>query len=180
MKKTPSKPRHRGGASAKKSSKPAAKRQASPRATGRKALDTSMRRLRASVARTVSQADVVLEAADAIAQLAVTRAKSKMIRALLEDEVLSSIHAASQEGESSAIGVAAFTRWLKEHLGIEPLYVPGQVMTIQDGKLSAFHLRNPIDKSAGPLHRVAIVAAGWKQGTKMLRPPVADFVRADQ
>lgn len=139
-----------------------------------------MSQLRAAVATAASRADAVLESSDAIAQLAITRAKTRMVKALLEDDVLSSLYLLSSEPGHAAVALGAHTRWLKEHLGIEPLYEPGHVTNVHEGKLTAFHMRNPAEKSAGPLHRIAIVASGWKQGTKVLRPPVANFVRADQ
>jgi hypothetical protein len=148
------------------------KRPRASRSRSAKELDRALKQLKRAVSVTVSRADSVLASTDAIAQLAATRTKAQLVSSLLDDEVLTALYGLSKSDDNvSALRLCS--RWLREHLSLEPVYEPGQVLDVPKGRLSAFDLIDGGDHSPSGICSVRIVAAGWKQGNKVLRKPVA-------
>ena len=149
----------------------ARKRRRSPRSRSAKALELALKKLKRAVSVTVSRADSVLASSEAIVQQAATRTKAQLVSSLLDDEVLTTLYALPQsEGTVSALRL--YSRWLYEHLALEPVYEEGQLLEVPEARLSAFNLIDGTGRKAGGICAIRIVAAGWKQAGKVLRKPV--------
>lgn len=142
------------------------------RARSARGLEAALTRLRRAVAVTVSRADAVLASSDAIAALSADRAKEMLIRSLLDDGVLAALYSLSPS-DATSTALRMHARWLRERLGLEPLYEQGQVLEIPAARLSAFDLVDGAGAHLSDICRISILAAGWKQGERVLRKPVA-------
>lgn len=162
---------------AKKST--ARKRPRASRSTSAKALDLALRQLKRALSVTVSRADSVLASTEAIAQLAATRTKAQLVSSLLDDEVLTTLYDVAQSDDNVS-ALRLYSRWLREHLSLEPLYERGQVLDVPKGRLSAFDLVDGGGHSSSGICSVRIVAAGWKQGNRVLRKPSATITSSTE
>ena len=153
----------------------ARKRPRASRSRNAKALDFALTQLQRAVSVTVSRADGVLASTEAIAHLAATRTKAQLVSSLLDDEVLSTLFALAHN-DDNASALRLYSRWLREHFSLEPVYEKGQVLDVPKERLSAFDLIDGSGQSPSGICSVRIVAAGWKQGSKVLRKPVASII----
>lgn len=141
------------------------------RATLAKVLEQAVTSLRQNVAVTVSSANAVREAADAIAAVSAERTKELMIRSLIDDEVLGLLYSLpSTDATSTALRVHA--RWLRSQLALEPVFEPGQVLEVPAAKLPAFHLMKGVTAPSTGRCTLHVVASGWKRNDRVLRKPV--------
>jgi hypothetical protein len=148
-----------------------ARRARAMRATLAKVLDQAVTALRKDVAVTVSSANAVREAADAIAAVSSERTKDLMIRSLLDDEVLGLLYSLpATDATSTALRVHA--RWLRNQLALEPVFEPGQVLQVPAARLPAFHLMKGVTAPATGRCTIHVVASGWKRNDRVLRKPV--------
>ena len=152
----------------------ARKRPRLPRSRSANALDHALRQLKQAVGITVSRADSVLGATEAIVQLATRRTKAHLVSSLLEDEVLTALYGLPQS-ESAVLALRLYSRWLKEHLGLESIYEQGQILEVPGGRLSAFDLVDGAGRNPRGIVAIRIVAAGWKQDGKLVRKPLASL-----
>src|SRR2546423_10378726 len=90
------------------------KRPRRPRSKNAKALDIALKRLKRAVTVTISKADSVLASTETIAELAATRAKSMLLRSLMDEEVLSALYCVPRNEDSSK-ALRMFSRWLRDH-----------------------------------------------------------------
>ena len=155
----------------------ARKRRRSTRPRSAKALELALKRLKRAVSVTVSRADSVLASSEAIVQQAAARTKAQLVSSLLEDEVLTTLYAIPQS-EGTLPALRLYSRWLHEHLALEPIYEEGEVLEVPEARLPAFNLIDGAGRTAGGICAVRIVAAGWKQAGKVLRKPVASMVES--
>ncbi len=156
---------------------PGRKRPRASRSRSAKALDIALKQLKRAVSVTASRADSVLASTEAIAQLAATRTKAQLVSSLLDDEVLTTLFGLAQS-DDNVLALRLYARWLREHFSLEPIYEQGQVLDVPKGRLSAFDLIDESGQSPSGICSVRIVAAGWKQGSKVLRKPVASIIDA--
>jgi hypothetical protein len=164
----------------KPSSRPKKSRKSSSRQTRRsgaqrpallKVLEQAVTALRRDVAVTVSSANAVRAAADAIATVSTERSKELMIRALLDDEVLGLLYSLpATQATSTALQV--HSRWLRNHLALEPVYEPGQVLDVRAAELPAFDLMKGVTAPSTGRCTIHVVASGWKRNDRLLRKPV--------
>ncbi len=151
---------------------PPARRRPRPRAKGAKALDVALKRLKRAVSVTVSRADSVLASTEAISQLAATRTKSQLLSSLLEDEVLTALFSLSQTEDTSK-ALRLYSGWLRRHFALEPIYEQGEILEVPRGRLSTFDILDGTDRGSSDIYAIRIVSGGWKQGSQVLRKPVA-------
>jgi hypothetical protein len=158
----------------KRPDKPSSRRPRRSRATRSipgKALEQAIASLRRDIAVTVSSANAVREAADAIATLSAERTKELMIRSLFDDQVLGLLYSLpATDSTSTALQVHA--RWLRNQLALEPMYEPGQVLEMPAALLPAFDLMEGVTAPSTGLCTLHVVASGWKRHDQVLRKPV--------
>jgi hypothetical protein len=148
------------------------KRPRSRRSRSAKALELAMKKLKRAVSVTVSSADSVLASSEAIVQQAAARTKARLVSSLLDNEVLTTLYALPQS-DGTLLALRLYSRWLYEHLALEPIYEEGEVLEVPEARLSAFNLIDGAGRDASGICAIRIVAAGWKQDGKVLRKPVA-------
>src|SRR5688572_30280337 len=100
-------------------------------------LDLALKRLQQAVTKTTASADQVIAQADAIASVAVERAKDRLVRTLL-DERLPHLLQAIPTSSDRDVALRVLMRWLRDQLDLEPLYEVGAVIEIPHGRLSSF------------------------------------------
>jgi hypothetical protein len=140
-----------------------------------KALDRALRQLKRSVSVTVSSADSVLAAAEAIVSLAAARTKEQLLQSLLDDNILAALHGLPRRDEETSSVLRMHSRWLRDHFNVEPIYEHGEQLEVPAERLAAFDLIGRGPEETRGICSITIVAAGWKQGNKVLRKPVASI-----
>ncbi len=140
-----------------------------------RALDLALKRMKRAVSVAVSSGDAVVRSAEAIAQTAATRTKAQLLTSLLDDEVLTTLYGLPDSEGMADIESALrlHSAWLREHFELEPLYERGQVLEIPAERLAAFDVPDAKGQSPKAICALRIVASGWKQGSKVVRKPVA-------
>src|SRR4051812_18938316 len=117
--KKPDKRRTSGGGRSVKAAKGKATRAATARLPAR-AVESALKRLRKSVANTISGASAVVSAGDAIATLAADRTKAALIDSLFDEGVLAALYELpTSDATSAALRIHA--RWLQRHFNLEPI-----------------------------------------------------------
>jgi hypothetical protein len=139
------------------------------------AVESALKRLRKSVASTISGASAVVNAGDAIATLAADRTKAALIDSLLDEGVLAALYELpTSDATSAALRIHA--RWLQRHFNLEPICDAGQTLEVPAARLAAFDLIGPVAESSASLCKLQVRAIGWKRAGSVLRKPVASVI----
>lgn len=109
--------------------------------------------------------------------------QSKLIRALVADQVLQDLSDARVAFEGTpeeqvpeslrpfTLLPQAIAEWIEGHLGLRPCARRGQELEIPSERLSEFSVDGDVPQLLPPLVRIRIIAQGWQSATETLVKP---------
>ena len=158
--------------------RPVSRSRAKRRGTPRQ-LERTLRLLRSSVETTISRAEAVLSASDAIAAGAVNDHRDQLVRSLTADGILGALDRAmgdSSDGSSVHQFREVLVSWLRRELDIDPVYAPGEIMEVPRSALADMIVEDDGIKEDRSLLKVRVLQAGWASRGQQLVKPVVEIL----
>jgi hypothetical protein len=148
----------------------------------RRQLERAVKAMHASVAMTITHAEVLLKASEAIGESAVAWHKRHLVDSLAGTGILGALDRAmstSSELREEANFRELFVDWIRLELGVESLYEPGESVELPRRALSELTVDGEVDGGFPDLLQVRVLQSGWSINGKALIKPVVKCLPKD-
>jgi hypothetical protein len=126
----------------------------------------------------ITRADAVLTASTEIGDAARSAYRSELVKRLADEGILAALDRVVSESTASDQAAARFREvlvgWLRRQFDLEPVYEPGQSMSVPRQALERFAVEGAAaDLPSTPLVNVRVIQSGWRIGPRQLLKPHA-------
>jgi len=132
-------------------------------------------RLQSSVRATITRADAVLAASTDIADAARSAYRAELVTSLADDGILAVLDRVVTESTPCDEATARFRdvvlSWLRRQFDLEPVYEPGQSMSVPRQALERLHVEGAVSDLTSSLVKVRVIQSGWRIGPRQLVKP---------